>query len=386
MAQTANRLSGIGQSVIREMTRLAIQHNAVNMGQGFPDFDSPPEMIAAAHAAIDGGFNQYAITWGIPELRETISRRMADWYALSYDPDVHISVTCGVTEAINSAVMALVNPGEEIVIIEPFHENYAATAAFAQAKAVYVPLEPPAYALDIDRIRAAFSDKTKAIILNSPHNPTGRVFTRTELQGLADLCQEFDVVVITDEIYDHIYYDDHEHIPIATLDGMYERTMTIGGMGKTFAVTGWRLGYVCAPEPYATAVRTVHDFTTICAPTPLQHAANAAFNLPASFYEQLRVDFHARRKRMMEILDRFDFVAQTPEGAYYVMSDFSNWDFTGTDLDFARYLTTDVGISVVPGSSFYNTAGYGESSVRWAFGKQLSTFDEVEARLEKVRS
>lgn len=383
MFQAAQRLSGLRESVIREMTRLAIDHQAINMGQGFPDFAPPSEMIEAAHVAIDKGLNQYAITWGVKELRDTISRRMASWYNLSYEPDKHICVTCGVTEAIISAVMATVNPGEELVIIEPFHENYLAAAAFAQAKPVYVPLEPPHYQLDLDRIRAAFTPKTKAIILNSPHNPTGRVFSRTELEGLAALCLEFNVAVITDEIYDHIYYDDHKHIPIATLDGMYEQTITIGGMGKTFAVTGWRLGYVCTPEPFSTAVRTVHDFSTICAPTPLQYAADAAFNLPDSFYSQLRVDFHARRKRMMEILDKFGFQAQTPEGAYYVMSDFSNLDFTGTDFDFAHFMIEKVGISVIPGSSFYQTPGYAEQSVRWAFGKQLATFDEVDTRLAK---
>lgn len=383
MSQVAARLTGLRESVIRDMTRLAIQHQAVNMAQGFPDFPPPPEIIAAVHQAIDAGLNQYAITWGVPELREAISTYMAYWYGLNYDPNQQITVTCGVTEAIISAVMGLVNPGDELIIIEPFHENYLAAAIFAGAKPVFVPLEPPYYELDLDRLRRAFSDKTKAMLFNTPHNPTGRVFNQTELDGVARLCQEFDVVLITDEIYDHIIYDDRPHVPPATLDGMYERTITIGGLGKTFAVTGWRLGYACAPELFATALRTVHDFTTICAPTPLQHAAAAALKLPPSFYETLRADYAARRARMMAILDRFSFRAETPQGAYYVMSNFDAWNFNGNDEAFARYLTTEVGVAVVPGSSFYATPGFGQREVRWAFAKQPATFDEVEARLAK---
>lgn len=383
MFQVAARLTGLRESVIRDMTRLAIQHQAVNMAQGFPDFPPPPEIIAAVHQAIDAGLNQYAITWGVPELREAISRYMAHWYRLNYDPNQQITITCGVTEAIIAAVMGLVNPGDELIIVEPFHENYLAAAIFAGARPVFVPLEPPYYELDLDRLRRAFSDETKAMLFNTPHNPTGRVFNQAELDGVARLCQEFDVVLITDEIYDHIIYDDRPHVPPATLDGMYERTITIGGLGKTFAVTGWRLGYACAPEPFATALRTVHDFTTICAPTPLQHAAAAALKLPPSFYETLRADYATRRARMMAILDRFGFQAEIPQGAYYVMSNFDAWNFDGNDEAFARYLTTEVGVAVVPGSSFYATPGFGHREVRWAFAKQPATFDEVEARLAK---
>ena len=385
MFQSANRLTGLRESVIREMTRVAIQHGAINMGQGYPDFPPPPEMLEAAHVAIDEGLNQYAITWGITALRQAISERMQAWYGLSYDPDQHICVTCGVTEAIISAVMGVVNPGEELIIIEPFHENYMAAAAFAGAKTIYYPLEPPHFALDLDRLRSLFNHNTKAILFNSPHNPTGRVFNRAEIEGLAQLCREFDVVAITDEIYDHILYDGRTHIPMATIEGMYDRTITIGGLGKTFAVTGWRLGYACAPEPFSTALRTVHDFSTICAPTPLQHAATVALNLPETFYENLRVDFTARRQRMMEILEKFDLKADQPEGAYYVMSDFRGWGFEGNDYDFANYLTLELGVCVIPGSSFYVTPGYAGNTVRWAFAKQLSTLDEVEVRLSRGR-
>ena len=383
MSRTASRLIGLRESIIRDMTRLAIKHQAINLAQGFPDFPPPPEILAAAHQAIDDGLNQYAITWGTRELRQAVSTYLADWYNLSYDPDQHITITCGVSEAIIDAVMGIVNPGEELIIIEPFHENYMAAAAFAQAKTIYYPLEPPAYALDLERLRQCFSANTKAILFNSPHNPTGRVFTRAEIEGVAELCREFDVIAITDEIYDHITYDGREHIPMATLPDMAERTITIGGLGKTFAVTGWRLGYACAPEPYSTALRTVHDFTTICAPTPLQHAAAAALQLPASFYEELRAGYATRRARMMAILDRYGFAAEAPEGAYYVMSDFDAWGFKGDSHQFSTYLTTEVGVAVVPGNSFYVTSGIAERTIRWAFAKSSETFDQVEARLAK---
>ncbi len=386
MAETAERLVGLRESVIREMTRLALQHDAINLSQGYPDFPSPPEVIEAAHRALDEGFNQYAITWGEPALREAIRAKMETTYGLHYDPMRHITVTCGVTEAIIAALMGVVNPGDEVVIIEPYHENYLAAAVFAGATPAFVPLEPPQYALDLDRLRAAFSNKTRAILLNTPHNPTGRVFTMEEMQGVAALCREFDAICVTDEIYDHIVYDDRKHIPMATLDGMYERTITVGGLGKTFALTGWRLGYACAPEPYAHALRTVHDFTTICAPAPLQHAALAAFALPAAYYEQVKRDYTVRRARMMGILEESHFVATPPEGAYYVLADFSAWlpslkNPEMNDFAFAEYMTTDVGVAVVPGSSFYHTPGLGKKQVRFAFAKKPETLTAAEERL-----
>lgn len=379
--QTSRRLGGLRESVIREMTRLAIEHEAINLSQGYPDFSAPPEILEAAHRALDEGFNQYAVTWGVPALREVISENMRRWYGLEYDPMRHITVTCGVTEAIISAIMGTANRGDEVVIIEPLHENYAAAAAFADAVPVYVPLEPPRYDLDLDRLRQAFSKKTAAIILNTPHNPTGRVLTRAEMEGVAALCREFDAVCVTDEIYDHIIYDGRTHIPMATLDDMYERTITVGGLGKTYAVTGWRLGYACAPESYSNALRTVHDFTTICAPTPLQHAAVAAFQLPDSYYETLTRDFTRRRAKMMGMLENARLKADPPEGAYYVLADFSEWDSGMSDFEFARYLTSEVGVAVVPGSSFYRSSGLGERQVRLAFGKKLETLDAAEARL-----
>ncbi len=381
----AQRLDGLRESVIREMTRLALRHGAINMAQGFPDFDPPPEIIQAAHHALDAGHNQYTITWGILELREAVSARLRRLYALPYDAEAHISVTCGVTEAVVAAVLCVANPGDEVVLIEPFHENYLPAAIFAGARPVFVPLEPPDYTLDPDRLRRAFTNKTRAILLNSPHNPTGRVFTRDELEGVARLCREFGAVAITDEIYDQILYDGRTHLPIAALDGMFERTITIGGLGKAYAVTGWRLGYACAPEPFATALRTVRDFTTICAPAPLQHAGAAALSLPDAYYADMRRAYTQRRARMMGILERFGFSARPPEGAYYVMSDFSAWNFDGDGDAFARRLTEQCGVAVVPGASFYATPGLGRGHVRWAFAKKPETFDAVEARLERCR-
>ncbi len=385
MLEPAQRLKGMRESFIREMTRLAITHQAVNLSQGFPDFDPPRPVLDAAHHALDHGMNQYGITWGLPALRQAIAAKMKRWYGLDYEPDRHITVTCGVTEALRAALLGLVNPGDEVIIIEPFHEGYLPAVTFAGASPRFVPLEPPRYALDPDRLRAAFNSQTRAILVNSPHNPSGRVFTRAELEAIAALCQKFNAVAITDEIYEHIIYDSLPHIPIATLPGMKERTITISGFGKTFAATGWRLGYACALEPLSTALRTIHDFTTICAPVPLQAACVAALDLPDAYYAQLKSDYLARREKMMAILEEARFTAQPPEGAYYVMADFGAWNFDGDDFAFARYLPEHYGVAVVPGSSFYATPGMGKRSVRFAFAKKLETLDAAAERLRKKK-
>lgn len=363
------------------MTRLALEHEAVNLAQGFPDFPPPPEVIAAAHAAIDAGHNQYAVTWGIKPLREALSAKLGARYGLDYDPERHVVVTCGVTEAITAALLAAVDPGGEVVIIEPFHENYLPAATFAGASAVFHALRPPHNRLDPEELRRAFGPRTRAILVNSPHNPSGRVFTREELEGIARLCIEHDVVAITDEIYDRILYDGREHVPLATLPGMAERTITIGGLGKTFAVTGWRLGFACAFGPLAGALRTVHDFLTICAPAPLQHAAVVAMGLPETYYEQLGRDYAVRRDKMMGILAEHGFRASPPEGAYYVLTDFGPLAGVGDDHAVARHLIREVGVAVVPGSSFYGTPGLGRDTIRWAYAKKLETLDEVSRRL-----
>jgi len=383
MRQPAQRLDKLRESTIREMTRLTIEHGAINLAQGFPDFPPPPEVIAAAHAAIDAGHNQYAVTWGIKPLRDALTAKLRERYGLEFDPERHIAVTCGVTEAITAALLAAVDPGGEVVIIEPFHENYLPAATFAGATAVFHALEPPHNVLDPDKLRRAFTSRTRAIIVNSPHNPSGRVFTRDELEGVAKLCVEHDVVAITDEIYDRILYDGRPHIPLATLPGMAERTVTIGGLGKTFAVTGWRLGFACALGPLATALRTVHDFLTICAPTPLQHAAAAAMSLPESYYEELLRAYELRRTRMMAILREHGFRGDQPEGAYYVLTDLGPLAHIGDDHAVARHMIQEIGVAVVPGSSFYGTPGLGRGTIRWAYAKKLETLDLVATRLRE---
>ncbi len=384
MLVPARRLEGMRESFIREMTRLALTCQAINLSQGYPDYDPPREVIDAAHKALDSGMNQYTVTWGLPELRQAISAKMRRWYKLDFDPDQHITVTCGVTEAISVTLMAILNPGDEVIIIEPFHEGYLPATIFAGGTPRFVALEPPGYQLDPDRLRAAFSARTRAIIFNTPHNPTGRVFTETEIKAVAQLCQEFNVIAITDEIYEHIIYNNHPHIPLATLPGMRDRTVTISGFGKTYAATGWRLGYACAREALSTALRTVHDFSTICAPAPLQAACVAALNLHDSYYDQLKHAYTARREKMMKILAESRFSAEPPEGAYYVMADFSAWNFDGDDMAFARNLPRKYGVAVVPGSSFYATPGLGKRSVRFAFAKKPETLDAAGERLRKA--
>ncbi len=383
--QMAHRLKGLRESFIREMTRLAIRHEAINLSQGFPDFDPPREVIDAAHRALDSGMNQYGVTWGNPPLRQAIAAKMQNRYGLVFDPDKHITVTCGVTEAISVALMSLVSPGDEVIIIEPFHEGYLPEVIFAGGTPRFVALEGPDFALEPDRLRAAFNEKTRAIILNTPHNPTGRVFTRTELEAVAELCRRFDVIAITDEIYEDIIYDGRQHTPLATLDGMAERTITINGFGKTFAMTGWRLGYACAPDPLSTAFRTIHDFTTICAPVPLQAACVTALELPDSYYVQLRRDYALRREKIMTVLEDLDFTAHVPEGAYYALADFSAWKFDGDDYAFARMLPERYGVAIVPGSSFYATPGLGKNMVRFAFAKKIETLEAAAARLRAGR-
>lgn len=384
MLVPARRLGTLRESFIREMSRLAMTHQAINLSQGFPDFDPPREVLEAAHRALDSGMNQYGMTWGIPALRQAIAAKMKRRYDLDFVPDQHITVTCGVTEAMLVTLLGLVNPEDEVIIIEPFHEGYLPATMMTGATPRFVTLEPPAYPLDPDRLRAAFNARTRAILVNTPHNPTGRVFTRAELESIAQLCQEFDVIAITDEIYEHITYDQRLHIPLATLPGMRERTVTISGFGKTYAATGWRLGYVCAPDPLSGALRAVHDFTTVCAPVPLQAACVAALNLPDSYYEQLTCDYTARREKIMAILKENDFTAQTPEGAYYVMADFGAWNgFQGDDFAFARWLPAERGVAVVPGSCFYGTPGLGKRVVRFAFAKKLETLEAAGERLRQ---
>ncbi|MFN8493806.1 MAG: pyridoxal phosphate-dependent aminotransferase [Caldilineaceae bacterium] len=385
--QPAQRASQFGESTIRDMTRLAIRHNAINLSQGYPDFDPPAAVVEAATAAIRGGANQYTITWGYPALRQKLAELYSAQLGWTVDPDVHVTVTCGVTEGIVVALMATLNPGDEILIVEPAHENFRPEALMIGVVPVAVPLEAPRYRLDADRLAAAITPRTRALLLNTPHNPTGRVFDQEEIAAVVALVQKHNLLVITDEIYNRILYDNRVHVPPGSLAPLRDRTLTVGGFGKTYAMTGWRLGYVVAPTALAAAVHRIHDYLTICAPTPLQAAAVAALELPESYYTQMTADYHARRDAMMGYLEEAGFVASLPEGAYYTMADFVQMDIPQAKWDatqFARWLTTEIGVAAVPGTSFYSTPGYGNQSVRFAFPKKLETLRQAGERLAKI--
>ncbi len=312
---SAQRLSTLTESVIRDMTRLAIKHQAINLSQGFPDFDPPPALLEAATHAIQSGHNQYAITWGSANLRRQVAETYGRWYGMALNPDTDVTITCGVTEAIIAALLGTVNPGEKVIIVDPSHENYVAGVRFAGAEPVFVSMRPPLFTLDEAELRAAFAQQPKAIIFNTPHNPSGRVFSRETLQLIANLCLRYNTIAITDEIYEKILYDGRQHIPIATLPGMAERTITTSGLTKTYAVTGWRVAWAIAPAALSQPLRTVHDFLTICAPTPLQEAAVTALTLPDNYYAEMSQAYHVRRDKMMAVLEEAGFQAVAPECA-----------------------------------------------------------------------
>jgi aminotransferase len=364
------------------MTRLAIKHGAVNLSQGYPDFDPPQAVLNAAVTAVQSGHNQYAITWGSPRLRAQIAETYARWYGMAINPDTDVTVTCGVTEAIIAALLGIVNPGEKVIIIDPSHENYVAGVRFAGAEPVFVSMRPPLFNLDEAELRAAFAQKPKAIIFNTPHNPSGRVFSRETLQLIASLCLEHDTIAITDEIYERILYDGREHIPIATLPGMAEQTITTTGLTKTYALTGWRVAWAITSPLLSKALRTVHDFLTICAPTPLQEAAVTALTLPDDYYAEMTQAYHVRRDKMMAILEETGFRATIPEGSYYVLADYSAIQPEMDEVTFANWLTTEKKVAVVPGSSFYRgNPALSQGLVRFAFAKRLDTLEEARQRL-----
>ncbi len=385
--QIAERISNFQESVIRKMTRLAIQHDAINLSQGFPDFDTPLALKEAAVKAIMDGNNQYSPTWGHATLREALAEQYTPRLGWPVDPEKHVTVGCGVTEAMNAAILAVLNPGDEVIIIEPAHENYIPSAIFAGAKTVAVPLEDEGYRLDPGRLASAVTPRTRALILNTPHNPTGRVFDDEELAGVIDVVVRNDLVLITDEIYDRILYDGRQHVFPGSLEPLKDRTITVGGLSKTYAITGWRLGYAIAPTDLSAAVRPVHDFLTVCAPTPLQVAAVSALNFPQSYYDQLVADYHERRALIMGILRDIGFRAPEPEGSYYIMADYSQVPAPQAEWDsvrFAIWMVEEVGVAVVPGSVFYSLPGYGDRSVRFAFPKKLATLRAAEERMRRM--
>ena len=378
----ARRTSVFSESVIREMTRLAMLHGAMNLAQGYPDFPAPAFIKQAAVDAINADINQYAITWGAPRLRRAIADKTRRFYGLEVDPDREVTVTCGATEAMMCAMLAVVEEGDEVIVFEPFYENYVPDAAMSGARLVFVTLRGEGFSFDPGELRRAFSPRTRAIIVNTPNNPTGTVFTRAELQQIAALCQEFDTLCITDEIYEHILYDGREHIPMATLPGMYERTITISGLSKTFSVTGWRLGYLVAPPHLTDALRKVHDFLTVGAPAPLQEAAAVAIEQADAYYAELREMYAAKRAILLDALRAAGFACHQPEGAYYIMADFSALGFEGDDTAFAHHLIRDIGVAPVPGSSFYRPGSdAGSRMVRFTFSKSDETLREAARRL-----
>jgi len=385
----SDRVSHFTESVIREMTRQAMVHGAINLAQGFPDFPAPAEIKQAAQKAIGADVNQYAITWGAKSLRGAIARQMETWQGVKVDPEKQVTVCCGSTEAMISTLMAVCNAGDEVVIFEPYYENYGPDSILSGAKPRFVKLRPPnatggEWTFDEQELRRAFHKNTKAIIVNTPNNPTGKVFTRTELELIRNLCVEFDVLAITDEIYEHILYDGTKHISMASLPGMEERTITINGMSKTYSVTGWRVGWTIAPPRITDAIRKVHDFLTVGAPAPLQEAGASALSMPESYYTKLAEGYRKRRDRLVPALEAAGFRCFLPRGAYYVMTDISGFGYAD-DLAFTKYLVSEIGVAAVPGSSFYRDPKDGAHQVRFAFCKRDETLDEAAKRLKNVR-
>ena len=383
-AQLSAKASQFTESVIREMTRLALQYKAVNLSQGFPDFPAPAEIKRAAQDAIAADINQYAITWGAKSLRNAIAEKFASTGGFAIDPEREITVCCGSTEAMMSAMMAIINPGDEVVVFEPFYENYGPDAILSGASPRFVKLHPPNWNFDPDELAAAFTPSTKAIILNTPNNPTGKVFTRAELEMIRDLCVRSNAYVITDEIYEHMLYDGAKHISMATLEGMRDRTITINALSKTYSVTGWRVGWAIASPEVSSAIRKVHDFLTVGAAAPLQEAGAVALKSPPSYYENLAKEYLARRDRLLGILTAAGFRCFKPHGAYYIMTDISAFGFPD-DVAFAKYLVKDVGVASVPGSSFYRNPADGRAHVRFTFCKTEKTFQAAAERLAKLK-
>jgi len=367
------------ESVIRDMTRLSLRHNAVNLAQGFPDFPAPEELKQAAASAILEDYNQYSITWGAKDLREEISRKAREYNHIEADPESEVTVTCGSTEAMMASMLALINEGDEVVIFEPFYENYGPDAAVSGAVPHFVPLNDD-YSINEDALASAFNKKTRALILNTPNNPCGRVFTKVELKLIADLCEDYDVVAVTDEIYEYILYDNRKHISIGSLDEMRDRTITISGFSKTYSVTGWRIGYALAEKTLTSAIRKVHDFLTVGAPAPLQHACVTALRFPDSYYRKLVKMYDGKRKLLYSALSKAGFNCTMPEGAYYILADIP--DGTGMDdTAFAKYMVSKIGVAAVPGSSFYKNEE-GRHKLRFTFSKRDETLQEAAGRLE----
>ena len=385
----SHKASLFTESVIREMTREALKHGAVNLSQGFPDFAAPQDIKQVAMQAIADDINQYAITWGARDFREAIARKTKWYLGLDVDPETELTVTCGSTEGMIATMMATVNPGDEVIVFEPYYENYAPDAILSDARPRYVPLRGPDWSFDRDELQKTFNEKTKAIIICNPNNPTGKVFTREEMEFIANLCQQFDALCFTDEIYEHIIYPragaEIAHISMAQIEGMRERTVIVNSMSKTYSVTGWRVGYCIAPPEITSGLRKVHDFLTVGAAAPLQAAGAYALALPVDYYDRLQADYRARRDLLLPVLQKAGFKTFSPDGAYYVMTDISAFGFNN-DVDFTRHLIREVGVACVPGSSFYSVPERGAQQVRFCFCKKDETLLLAAERLERLHS
>jgi aminotransferase len=384
-SRTSQKAARFRESVIREMTRLAARHDAVNLAQGFPDFPAPAAVKDAAIAAIQQDINQYAVTWGAQPLRTAIAADAARWAGLTVDPDREVTVCCGSTEAMIATLLAIVDPGDEVIVFEPFYENYGPDAILSGAVPRFVRLHPPVgpggcWMYDPADLAAAFSTRTRAIVINTPHNPTGKVFTRDELTDIARLCQQWDVIAVTDEIYEHMVYDDARHVRLAAIEGMAERTVTINSVSKTFSVTGWRVGWAVAPPDLTDAIRKVHDFLTVGAAAPLQAAAASALRSPDGYFDELAKAYAQRRQMLTGTLERAGFVCHQPAGAYYIMTEVSSFGFSD-DVAFVRHLVTEVGVAAVPGSSFFSVPADGCQYVRFCFCKTPETLAAAGDRL-----
>jgi aspartate/methionine/tyrosine aminotransferase len=379
----SRRTHHIAESVIREMTRLALRSGAINLAQGFPDFPAPGVLKQAAADAIAADINQYAITWGAKPFRDAIAAKYACDYSMQFDPEREITVCCGATEGMIASMMAVIDPGDEVVLFEPFYENYGPDSELCGASPRYVPLRPPDWTFDPEELRRAFTPRTKAIILNSPNNPTGKVFTRTELEFIAGLCQEFDALAITDEIYEHILYDGALHVPIMSLPGMRDRSILVNSMSKTYSVTGWRVGWVLASPDLTNSIRKVHDFLTVGAAAPLQQAGVVAMGLPPQYYNDLAQEYARRRDHLMGSLEDAGFKCFIPRGAYYIMADISVFGFSD-DTAFVRHLIENIGVAAVPGSSFYARSCSNSQQIRFCFCKKYETLKVARNKLMKL--
>ncbi len=383
--RTSQKAAQFTESVIRQMSQLARRYNAINLAQGFPDFACPEELKLSACEAIHSNVNQYAVTWGDPEFRQAIAKKQSAYLGIAINPDTEVTVTCGATEAMAATMLATIDPGDEVIVFEPYYENYGPDAVIAGAVPRYVTLHAPDWHIDEAELAAAFNGKTRAIIINTPHNPTGKVFSRAELEMIAQYCQKWNVLAFTDEIYEHILYDNHKHVSMATIPGMRDLTVVINGLSKTYSVTGWRVGIVIAPEDITNAIRKMHDFLTVGAAAPLQRAGITAMQMPPSYYAELNHLYQEKRQMMMSILDTAGIRYFRPQGAYYAFCDVSSFGYK-SDVEFTHFLMKDIGVAVVPGSSFFSRPELGHRFVRFCFSKQPDTLHAAGLKLEKLKT